>query len=68
MDKKLDTVVIKIVPEEDFDEGQLDKIRDIIRQKSKGWKVEFKFVDAIERTGAGKYKFIINNMGEKQCL
>jgi phenylacetate-CoA ligase len=60
--KKLDTIVIKIVPEDDFDENQLDKIREIVRERSEGWNVEFKFVDAIERTGAGKYKFIINNL------
>ena len=64
--EKLDKIVIKIVPEEDFDEGQLDKIREIIRERSEGWNIKFKFVDEIERTGAGKYKFIVNNMGEKQ--
>ncbi|NQE53354.1 Capsular polysaccharide biosynthesis protein [ANME-1 cluster archaeon GoMg3.2] len=63
--EKLDKIVIKIVPEEGFDEKQLDKIREIIRTRSEGWNVEFKFVDQIERTGAGKYKFIINEMGEK---
>jgi len=60
---RLDTIVIKIVPEADFDEKQLDTIREIVRERSEGWNVEFKFVDAIERTGAGKYKFIINNIG-----
>jgi len=63
--EKIDTIVIKIVPEDDFDEKQLDTIRGIVRARSEGWNVEFKFVDAIERTGAGKYKFIINNIGEK---
>lgn len=60
--EKLDTIVIKIVPEEDFDESQLDKIKDIIEKRSKGWNIEFKFVDKIERTGAAKYKYIINNL------
>ena len=62
--EKIDTIVIKIVPEDDFNEKQLDKIREIVRERSEGWTVEFKFVDAIKRTGAGKYKFIINNIGE----
>ena len=62
--EKLDTVVIKIVPEEDFDEKQLDKIREIIKKRSEGWNVEFKFVDEVERTGAGKYKFIRNEVEE----
>ena len=63
--EKLDRIAIKIVPEDDFDDKQLDKIREIVRERSEGWNVEFKFVDTIERTGAGKYKFIINNIGEK---
>ena len=62
--EKLDTIVIKIVPEDDFDEKQLDKIRGIIRKRSEGWDVEFTFVDVIEKTGAGKHKFIITNIKE----
>ena len=60
--EKIDKIVIKIVPEDDFDENQLDTIRGIVRERSEGWNVEFKFVDAIERTGAGKYKFIISKV------
>jgi len=60
--EKLDTIVIKIVPEDGFDEKQLKKIREIIETKSQAWNIEFKFVDKIERTGSAKYKFIINNL------
>jgi phenylacetate-CoA ligase len=60
--EKIDKIVIKIIPEEDFDEKQLDKIREIIKKRSGGWLVEFKFVDKIEKTGAGKYKFIISKV------
>lgn len=60
--EKIDKITVKIIPEEDFDEKQLDKIREIVRRRSEGWKLEFKFVDKIERTGAGKYKFIINKI------
>jgi len=60
--EKLDKIVIKIVPEEDFDEKQVDKIKEIVRRRCEGWNLEFKFVDKIERTGAGKYKFIINEV------
>lgn len=59
--EKLDKIVIKIVSEENLDEKQLDKILELVKMKSKKWNVELKFVDKIERTGAGKYKFIINN-------
>jgi phenylacetate-CoA ligase len=60
--EKIDKIVIKIVPEDDFDENQLDTIREIIRRRSEGWNIEFKLVDRIERTGAGKYKFIISKV------
>ncbi len=60
--EKLDKIVIKIVPEEDFDEKQLDKIREIVKKRSEGWNIEFKFVDKIKRTKAAKYKFIINEL------
>jgi len=63
--EKLDKIVIKIVPEGGFDEKQLDKIREIIKKRSERWNVEFKFVDAIDRTRAGKYKFIINKIKEE---
>jgi phenylacetate-CoA ligase len=58
--EKLDKITIRIAYEKDFDEKQLDKIREIIRKRSEGWNVEFKFVDNIERTESGKYKFILN--------
>lgn len=60
--ENLDKIVIKIVPESDFDDKQLDKIREIVKGKSEGWNLEFKFVDKIERPWSAKYKFIINKM------
>ncbi|RLI47629.1 phenylacetate--CoA ligase family protein [Candidatus Bathyarchaeota archaeon] len=60
--EKLDKIVIKIVPEEDFDEKQLDKIRGIVKKRSEGWNIEFKFVDKIDRTKSAKYKYIINEL------
>jgi len=58
----LEKIVVKIVPEEGFDEKQLDRIREVVAKRSPGWDIEFKYVDAIERTGAGKYKFIVNEL------
>lgn len=55
-------IIIKIVPEDGFDEKQLDQIREIVNKRSPRWDVEFQFVDSIEKTGAGKYKFIINEL------
>jgi phenylacetate-CoA ligase len=57
----LDRIVIKIVPDDGFDERQLDRIRTVVRSRSEGWNLEFRIVDRIERTGSGKYKFIKNN-------
>jgi phenylacetate-CoA ligase len=62
--EKQDKIVIKIVLEDDFDENQLDKIKDIIKGKSENWNIEFEFVDRIDRSAAGKYKFIINNLNK----
>lgn len=58
----LEKIVVKIVPEEDFDESQLTRIREVVAKRSPGWDIEFKYVDAIDRTRAGKYKFIINEL------
>jgi len=58
----LKRIAIKIVPEEGFDESQLDCIREVVSKRSPGWEIEFKYVDAIERSRAGKYKFIINEL------
>lgn len=58
----LKKIAIKIVPEEGFDESQLNCIREVVSKRSPGWEIEFKYVDAVERSSAGKYKFIINDL------
>jgi phenylacetate-CoA ligase len=60
--KEINRLTFNVVPEEGFDEKQLDRIREVVAKRSPGWDIEFNYVDAIERTGAGKYKFIINNL------
>lgn len=60
--EKLDKVVIEIVPEDKFDERQLDEIMKAIRKRSLSWNIEFKLVDKIKRTSGGKYKFIVNGL------
>lgn len=61
--KTIDEIQIKLVIEDDFDEAQIERIKQIILSKSPKWKITFNFVDEIKRTGAGKFKFIINEMG-----
>lgn len=68
--KKLDKIIINMVLEKDLDEKQLntireqlDTIREIVKKKSSGWEVEFKYVDKIERTSyAGKHKYVISEL------
>jgi len=60
--KTTDEIQIKLVIEDDFDDTQLEKIKQIIGSKSPTWKIIFNFVDEIKRTEAGKFKFIINEM------
>lgn len=61
--KKLENITINMVLEKDFDEGQLDTIRELVKRKSGGWEVEFRYVDKIERTTyAGKYKFVVSEL------
>jgi len=42
----------------------LDNMRAALQKRYNGWEIEFQFVDAIDRTRAGKYKFIINEIGK----
>lgn len=61
----LEKINFKIVRDKDFDQNAPNKISEFIRQKSSNWMVEVEFVDKIERTGAGKFKFIINNLNKQ---
>jgi phenylacetate-CoA ligase len=58
----LNKLTIKIIPEADFDEKNLNTIKWYINKKSTEWNVDFKIVNEIERTKAGKYKFIISEL------
>jgi len=60
--KEIDRLVIRIVPEQGFDEKALAYIRTKILAKSENWNIEFQLVDAIDRSRAGKYKFVINEV------
>jgi phenylacetate-CoA ligase len=60
--KTRNEITIKLVVDNNFNDAQLERIRQIISSKSKSWIVTFQFVNEIERTRAGKYKFIINEV------
>jgi phenylacetate-CoA ligase len=59
--RKKDSLIFNMVCSDDFDQTQLEGIREIVMKKN-GWDVEFRFVDEIERTKAGKYKFIVSEI------
>lgn len=63
--RELDRLAIHIVPDDEIDEKTLDYIRMMVRSKSEKWNVEFKIVQSIDRTRAGKYKFIINSLNDQ---
>lgn len=63
--ESLEKILIKIVPEKSFQERQLEEIREIVKQRSEGWAVEFQIVEHIERTSSGKFKFIVSHMEDK---
>jgi phenylacetate-CoA ligase len=54
---------IKLVTDDHFNADQLETIKKIALSKCPDWNIKFYFVDRIERTDAGKYKFIINEVG-----
>jgi phenylacetate-CoA ligase len=58
----LHELIIKIVPEDIFDEKQLDSIKSIIQTKSQGWNIKFNLVDSIQKTKAGKHKFVLSQL------
>lgn len=60
--ERLDRITIRLRPAPGFEEGKLDDVRAKIRRHSGAWDVDFRIVDRIEKTQAGKYKYIINNM------
>ncbi|KUG14585.1 capsular polysaccharide biosynthesis protein [hydrocarbon metagenome] len=60
--KETDKLTIVFACAEILPDKSLDFIRDAIQKRFPGWTIEFKFVDAIIRTDAGKYRFIINEI------
>ncbi len=55
-------IEIKFVSDGELPNYVLEFIQLSIHNRFNGWDVDFRFVDQIEKTPAGKYKFIINEM------
>ena len=60
--KTLERIRILLVTDVNFDEKQFEFIRSVAKSKSTQWNIEFEIVNHIERTKAGKYKFIVNEV------
>lgn len=54
---------IRLVCDEPLPDEVLEYIQNLVSERFDGWRMEFEYVDAIDQTGAGKFKFIINEMG-----
>lgn len=53
-------IVFNIVPEPHFDERVLETIRRNMHEREFEWDLELRVVDAIDKTRAGKYRWVIN--------
>jgi phenylacetate-CoA ligase len=62
----LNHLTIKLVPDENFEKSQLKIISKTIRDYSESWNINFDFVDEIEMTEAGKYKYVVNLLKNDQ--
>lgn len=60
--KEINKLEIIFACDEILPDSVLDFIRSVIQNRFIGWDVDFQFVDMIDRSRAGKYKFIINEI------
>lgn len=60
--KEVDTLIFNIVPEPGFEQKEMEEMRLFLDTQGKGWAVEFRLVDEIDRSRGGKYKYIINDV------
>jgi len=60
--KEADKLDIIFVCNEILPDNILNFIRYAIQKRFSGWNIDFQFVDEIDRSRAGKYKFIINEL------
>lgn len=61
--KRVNNIQIFVVLDEKFDDECIQDIGERLGLKSRSWSVDIKIVDKIDRTRAGKYRWIINEIG-----
>ena len=52
-------LIINIIPNKEFDEKKIEKIKKIIKKKSEKWNVKIKITNKLRTTKSGKYKFVM---------
>ena len=57
-------LTIKLVTEDNFDMSQLNEILKLVRNRSREWQIHFDFVEEIDTTEAGKYRYTLNRLKE----
>ncbi len=63
----LDEIILRIVPSEGYNSQQEQVILAEIRQRlSSGMRIRFEYVDSIERTAGGKFRFIVSKLPAEQ--
>ena len=55
-------IKILLVCDDVLPNNALNNMRIALQKRYTGWDIEFYFVDEINRTAGGKYKFIINEL------
>jgi len=58
-------LTIKLVTEENFDMSQLKAIRKLIQNRSLEWQIHFDYVEEIDTSEAGKYRYVISRLRDK---
>jgi phenylacetate-CoA ligase len=57
-----DTIQIRIAPAGDFDANHLDAVRSTVHDQVPAWNLEIAYVESIEKTGAGKNRYVVNRL------
>jgi phenylacetate-CoA ligase len=60
--ESISNITIYIVPDRNFDQGQIEIIRHLINLKSPKWHVKIKITNQIKTEKAGKYQYIISKI------
>ncbi|RNI15774.1 phenylacetate--CoA ligase family protein [Methanohalophilus sp. RSK] len=55
-------IIFNMVCKKQFEDGELEHLRHLIKRKNDGLDVQFKYVNKLSKTNAGKHKFIISEL------